>query len=315
MYLGIEIGGTKLQLGVGTGSLSRLERLVRLAVDRSRGAAGILEDICRSAGQLIETFRPQRVGIGFGGPVDVAKGRVVTSHHVSGWDGFPLSQWCDENLKLPAVLGNDADLAALAEARFGAGRGASPVVYVTVGTGIGSGLVVDGTLYRGAGLAAMELGHLRLGPGAAPDGILERAASGLGIADAARRLLAAPTASPADVQDLLARAGSMERLTARHVAEAAEGGNTLARRVMEGACDALGWALAQAVTLLSPAVIVVGGGVSLAGERPFFAPLREAVARYVFPPLAGSYRLMPAALGEDVVVHGAILAAKGMQQT
>lgn len=315
MYLGIEIGGTKLQLGVGTGSSPRLERLVRLAVDRTRGAAGILENICRAAEQLIDAYRPRRIGIGFGGPVDVANGYVVTSHHVSGWDGFPLAHWCEENLKLPAILGNDADLAALAEAQLGAGLGASPVVYVTVGTGIGSGLVVDGMLYRGAGLAAMELGHLRLGPGAATDKTLERAASGLGIADAARRLLTDPTANPGDVQDLLARSGSLEAVTARHVAEAAESGNRLAGCVMEGACDALGWALGQAVTLLSPAVIVVGGGVSLAGERCFFAPLRDAVARYVFPPLSGSYRLVPAALGEEVVVHGAICVAKRMQQT
>lgn len=310
MYLGIEIGGTKLQLGVGTGESSRLEKLVRLEVDRARGASGILDQIRGAAAPMIGNFRPQRIGIGFGGPVDVAGGRVVTSHHVAGWDGFPLSRWCEENLKLPAVLGNDADLAALAEAQLGAGMGFSPVVYVTVGTGIGSGLVVEGKLYRGAGLAAMELGHMRLGPGAGRDQILERAASGLGIAETARRLLSDAAASPGDVQDMLARSGSVEGITARHVAEAAERGNRLARSVMEGACDALGWALAQAVTLLSPAAIVVGGGVSLAGERPFFAPLREAVARYVFPPLAGSYRLVPAALGENVVVHGAILAAR-----
>lgn len=310
MYLGIEIGGTKLQLGVGSGTSARLEQLVRLAVDRAQGAAGILEDIRRAAGPLIEQFGPQRIGIGFGGPVDAASGRVVTSHHVTGWDGFPLLRWCEEHLKLPAVLGNDADLASLAEARLGAAVGASPVVYVTVGTGIGSGLVIDGRLYRGASLAAMELGHMRLGPGAAPGDILERAASGLGIAETARQLLAHAATPTADALDLLARAGTLEHLAASHVAAAAADGNMLARRVMQGACDALGWALAQVVTLLSPAVIVVGGGVSMAGEQLFFGPLREAVARYVFPPLAGSYRLVPAALGEEVVVHGAIILAR-----
>ena len=310
MYLGIEIGGTKLQLGVGAGTSARLEQLVRLDVNRAAGAKGILEGILRTGQELVARFRPQRIGIGFGGPIDAASGRVVKSHHVVGWDGFPLARWCEEHLQLPAALGNDADLAALAEARLGAGAGASPVVYVTVGTGIGAGLVVEGKLYRGAGLAAMELGHVRLGPRAAASEILEHAASGLGIAGAARRLLADPAADTADVQDLLARAGNLDLLAAAHVAAAANAGNKLAQRVMAGACDALGWALGQVVTLLSPAVIVVGGGVSLAGERCFLAPLREAVARYVFPPLAGSYRLVPAELGEEVVVHGAILLAR-----
>ena len=310
MFLGIEIGGTKLQLGVGAGESGHLHRLLRLPVDRARGAEGILQDVRQAAGQLIETYRPRRIGIGFGGPVDGVNGRVVTSHHVAGWDGFLLSRWCEENLGLPAVLGNDADLAALAEAHLGAARGASPMVYVTVGTGIGSGLVVEGKLYQGAGLATMELGHLRLGPGSRPGDILEHAASGLGIAAAARRLLEKNAAASADGQDLLARAGTLERLTAAHVTAAAADGNAIARTVIAGACDALGWALAQVVTLLSPAIIVVGGGVSLAGERLFFSPLREAVARYVFPPLAGSYQLVPAALGEDVVVHGAILLAR-----
>jgi glucokinase len=112
------------------------------------------------------------------------------------------------------------------------------------------------------------------------------------------------------IADLLQRAGGdAERLTARHVAQAAAEGNDLARAVLDHACQALGWAIAQVITLAAPEVVVVGGGVSLIGEPFFFGPLRAEVERYVFPPLAGSYRITAAALGELAVVHGAIALA------
>src|SRR5262245_36164115 len=150
MFLGIEIGGTKLQLGVGSASDADLTALVRHDVDPTRGAAGILEEIERSATALIQKHSIARIGFGFGGPCDGVTGVVTKSHQVAGWDGFPLAAWCRESLGKPAVLGNDCDVAALAEARLGAGRGAASVFYMTVGTGIGGGLVVGGKLF-GAG--------------------------------------------------------------------------------------------------------------------------------------------------------------------
>jgi glucokinase len=112
------------------------------------------------------------------------------------------------------------------------------------------------------------------------------------------------------IADLLSRCdGDADRLTAKLVAEAAAEGNEIARAVLDHACQALGWGVAQVITLTAPEVIVVGGGVSLVGEQFFFAPLRAAVSRYVFPPLANSYKIVPAGLGELVVVHGAIALA------
>ena len=114
------------------------------------------------------------------------------------------------------------------------------------------------------------------------------------------------------IADLLARAGGdAEQLTAKLVAQSAAEGNEIAREVLDHACQALGWAIAQAITLVAPEVVAVGGGVSLIGEQFFFAPLRAEVGRYVFPPLAGSFRLVPAALGELAVVHGAVALAAG----
>lgn len=339
MYLGIEIGGTKLQLGVGDGSDCELAALVRLDVNPRRGAAGILEQIENSASGLIQKHGVQRIGVGFGGPVDSAVGVTTKSHQVAGWESFPLGAWCRESLGKPAVLGNDCDSAALAEARYGAGRDAASVFYVTVGTGIGGGLVVNGQLHGRGRPAASEIGHLRPGLNAdRPEMTVESLASGPAIAAAAWARMSGQVSTPLQtiraplehpnrqqvrerlaemkdveqefIADLAQRCGSdPERLTAKLVAQAATEGNEIARQVLDHACQAMGWGIAQVITLVAPEVVVIGGGVSLIGEQFFFMPVRAEVARYVFPPLAGSYRIVPAALGELAVVHGAIALA------
>src|SRR5947209_12450235 len=167
MYLGIEIGGTKLQLGLGAGD-GALAALWRGGVNPAEGAEGIRRQIVQAVPDLlsqagIARSRLQGVGIGFGGPVDDATRTVIKSHQIEGWDNFPLADWIGELVGLPAVLGNDADVAGLAEALFGAGKGYSPVFYITIGSGIGGGLVINGAVYRGIGRGAAEIGHLDLG--------------------------------------------------------------------------------------------------------------------------------------------------------
>ncbi|HEX4150461.1 MAG TPA: ROK family protein, partial [Pirellulales bacterium] len=193
MLLGIEIGGTKLQLGVAAGDGTPLAALERFDVEPSRGAGGILSQIQTSAERLIGRHGVRAIGIGFGGPVDPLAGRVLKSHQIEGWQDFPLADWMRTAFGLPVCLGNDADLAGLAEGRFGAGKGTNPVFYITVGTGIGGGLIVDGQIYRGSGLGAAEIGHLRPGLNAdQPDTSIESVASGWGIAAAAQAKLQGP---------------------------------------------------------------------------------------------------------------------------
>ncbi|HVX61969.1 MAG TPA: ROK family protein [Pirellulales bacterium] len=345
MFLGIEIGGTKLQLGVGRGDAAELIELKRLDVVAEAGAQGILEQIRREAPPLIARHGVKRVGLGFGGPVDVLRGQTLVSHQIEGWADFPLVDWCRDALRLPAALGNDADLAALAEARWGAGQGRDPVFYVTIGTGIGGGLVIGGKIYRGHGLGAAEIGHLRPGLQAdRPEVTIESIASGWGIASAAQSYLGGPIShqlgafragsqplKPELVRQHLIEAeeaveeqtadlwrrcdGEPELLTAKVVAEAAAAENALAKEVLFHAWEVLGWGLAQMITLVSPAVIVIGGGVSLIGEELLFRPLRQAVNRYVFPPFLGTFELVPARLGEEMVVYGAIaLASDGSKE-
>jgi glucokinase len=313
MFLGIEIGGTKLQLGVGTGRGGPLVALQRAQVQRSRGALGIRETIVEMARPLVQQYDVQRVGLGFGGPVDASAGNVLRSFQISGWDGFPLTQWCRETLLLPSVLENDSNLAGLGEARFGAGKGAHVVVYSNVGSGIGGALVIDGKLYLGGAKAAVaEIGHLRPGPQAEkPEQTVESVASGWGIADQARteieRLSAGSTAPTTSMYDQVN--GDLTRLTGKIVADAAADGDPIAKRVLNNAMQTYGWALAQAITLVAPNIVVVGGGVSQLGESMFFEPLREFVEQYVMPPLRQTYEIRPAALGEEVVVHGALALA------
>jgi glucokinase len=308
MFLGIEIGGTKLQLGVGAGDGRPLLALERYAVDRERRAEELRRQIKEAGRRLIGTHGIRAAGVGFGGPVDVAAGQVVTSFHVQGWNGFPLRQWCRDALGVPTSIANDADTAGLAEARFGAGRGHNVVFYITVGSGIGGGLVIRGELYQGGGGIASELGHMRPGLDAdQPGQIVESIASGWGIANAVRARL---DPGDPDTADLLRRCEDRpERLNTQIVAQAASGGNGLAGDALRRACQTLGWAIAQMITLVAPDIVVVGGGVSLIGEEMFFAPLRREVARYVYPPLRGSYSIVPAALGEEVVLHGALVLA------
>jgi glucokinase len=305
MFLGIEIGGTKLQLGVGAADDTKLTALERAEVLPADGADGIRRQIERIAAPLMREHGVRAVGIGFGGPVDTAAGRVVKSHHVSGWDGFPLADWCRRTLGAPAAVANDADMAGLGEARFGAGRGRRVVFYTNVGSGIGGALVVGGRGYTGSAGIASELGHLRPGLDAdSPQKIVELSASGWAIAAAAR--------SDAGLAAELERRHRCpaDRFSAKMVAEAAEAGNAAATAIFRRATQTYGWAIAQMITLLAPEVVVIGGGVPLAGEALFFAPLRREVERYVFPPLRGTYHVAPAELGEEVVVHGALALAR-----
>src|SRR5579884_2153910 len=166
MYLGIEIGGTKLQLGVGPDD-GKLRGLWRGTVDVAAGPEGIRRQIVVAVPELLAKAGTERsdlrgVGIGFGGPIDDATRTGIKSHQIEGWDNFPLANWISEVVGLPAALGNDADVAGLAEALHGAGKGLSPIFYITIGSGIGGGFIINGEIYRGCGRGAAEIGHLRI---------------------------------------------------------------------------------------------------------------------------------------------------------
>ncbi len=266
MYLGVEIGGTKLQVGV-CDRHGHLKYLVRIPVVRKRGRRGILKQLEQIIPPMLVGSRVRQIGVGFGGPVDVEGGRVVRSFHIKGWDGFRLKQWFEQHFKLPTIVENDTNTAGLAEALVGAGRGKRAVFYSNVGTGIGGALVVDGIIFNGRN-GAMEIGHTRYFA-RGQWRILEEMASGL----------------------------SIER-----------GKTTLSQ-----SAKYYGVALANAITLLNPDVVIIGGGVSLAGER-FLRPVRETVKRFVFSPFRHNFKIVRPNLGTSVVVVGAALLAARMDR-
>lgn len=330
--LAIEIGGTKLQLAIGSEAGPPLLEIQRREIDPGAGATGILEQIELLAPPLLERHEVGAIGIGFGGPVDSATGVVTKSHQVQGWENFPLAAWCREKFSLPTVVRNDCDTAALAEATWGSGRDFQSVFYVTIGSGIGGGLVVDGKLQGDGTPAIAEIGHLRPGLLARlPEVTVEAIASGWGIASMAKKWISGDASndlarlgltSPkfayedaskiaADLEALKTIAGDPEKITCRHVAQLAGEGNLIAHHTLDLATQTLGWAIAQMITLTAPQCIILGGGVSLMPEPLFLNPVREQTAQYVFPPLADSYQIRPATLGEEVVLHGAVALPVG----
>jgi glucokinase len=314
LFLGIEIGGTKLQLGVGAGD-GVLAGLWRGTVDVAAGPEGIRRQIQGAVPELlaqagVERSRLGGVGIGFGGPVDDATHTIIKSHQIAGWDGFPLADWITDAVDLPAALGNDADVAGLAEALFGAGKGLSPLVYITVGSGIGGGFIINGQIYRGCGRGAAEIGHLRFWSIDGERVPLEEVASGWGIQEFACRYLEAGPTREEDRPLLRLVEGDLSRLTTEVIAQAAAAGDSRALGFLDDAYDYLADAISHVIALLCPRRIVIGGGVSLIGEELFFAPLRRLVAERVFKPFAGLTDIVPAALGEEVVVHGALALAR-----
>ncbi len=296
MFLGIEIGGTKLQLGIGAGD-GKLEGLWRGTVDVAAGPEGIRRQIVAALPELLAQCGLGKchlhgVGIGFGGPVDDNTQTVIKSHQIEGWDDFPLADWIGDIIGVSTVLGNDADVAGLAEALHGAGKGLSPIFYITVGSGIGGGLIVAGEIYRGVGRGAAEIGHIRLSAwGTESPLLLEQVASGWAIGEQATFHF-------------------HRKMTASDVAVLAREGNEWANTCLRDIRDSLTEAICDVIVLLCPRRIVIGGGVSLMGEDLFFDPLRLRVAEEVFRPFAGLTDIVPAALGEEVVVHGAIALAR-----
>ncbi|GAA4426639.1 ROK family protein [Bremerella cremea] len=312
--IGVEIGGTKLQVALADADSLKTIVSLREEIVPAKGAAGIQQQLQRMIRALQTEYSIAAIGLGFGGPLDATAGVITTSHQVEGWDRFPMVAWCQEQFGLPAVIRNDCDTAALAEATLGAGQGKESSFYVTIGSGIGGGYVHQGQLMGGSRPAFAEIGHLR--PGvlhSEPGNTVEAESSGFGISNEVRQWIKniAPEEQDDDCRDLLARCqGDLEKLTTRDIADAALTGNAICEVVLRDAVETLGWAIAQVITLLAPEVVILGGGVSLMPEKLFRTPLEDQVATYVFPPLAGSYQLVPAQLGEAVVVQGALLLAK-----
>jgi glucokinase len=299
-FLGIEIGGTKLQIVTGDAT-ARIVQRHRLAVNSADGGAGIRRQIEATLANILPNVKPLAVGVGFGGPVDWKTGRVCRSHQVAGWSEFQLARWLQGLVHAPVFVDNDANVAAFGEALHGAGKGSDPVFYVTLGSGVGGGLVVDGRIYHGAAPGEAEIGHVLLDRAGTT---LESRCSGWAV-DARIRALktSAPASKLCGMMD--GKAGG----EARHLVAALEQNDTAARRILQEIAEDLASGLSHVAHLFHPEVIILGGGLSGVGE-----PLRAAVAASLRPLVMEAFapgpRICLALLAEDAVPVGALQLAR-----
>ena len=300
VFLAIEIGGTKLQI-VASAQPPLIEDRFRAPIDPKAGANGILQSLEKGLAAILKDRVTRAVGIGFGGPVDRRRARVACSHHVQGWDGFPLGDWIRDRCQAPVAMENDANVAALAEALHGAGKASNPVFYTTLGSGVGGGLVLDGTIYHGAYPGESEIGHLRLdrsGP------ILEHACSGWAVN---RKVREAAERAPSSLLASLVRETKGPEALA--LGPALTKGDALAREILASTADDLAFGLSHVTHLQHPEIIVLGGGLSLLGE-PLRLSVSEALPRYLMEIMLPPPLIRLALLGEDVVPVGALALAE-----
>jgi len=299
-YFGIEIGGTKLQIvaGLGAGDIRRRERL---NVDQQKGAVGIRHQIESTLSGFLDSFKPMAVGAGFGGPVDWQTGRIARSHQIQGWADFDLASWLRSIVNKPAFVDNDANVAALGEAFRGAGVGSNPVFYVTLGSGVGGGLVLNGEVYHGAKPGESEVGHLRLDR---QGSTLESRCSGWAVDAKIRQFISL------EPESILSRQiGRTMGGEAKYLVGSLQAGDQEARQILEELANDLAFGLSHVVHLFHPETIILGGGLSLIGE-PLRAAVEAALKRSVMEVFSAGIKLRVAALGEDAVLVGSLLLAE-----
>jgi glucokinase len=303
LYLGIEIGGTKLQVFTGDDQARVVERH-RFPVEASSGGAGIRAQLEKIIPALAKRLRPKAVGAGFGGPVDWKTGRICRSHQIEGWSEFPLASWLTSLAQAPVFVDNDANLGALGEAACGAGTGFNPVFYVTLGSGVGGGLVLDGKVYHGAPPGESEIGHVRLDRTGT---LLESRCSGWAV-DA--KIRAAVVRKP---DGILAQCiGTASAHEAKFLGAALAQKDPLAAAILEETAEDLAFGLSHVVHLFHPEIIVLGGGLSLMGE-PLRAAVERVMPRFIMEVFAPGPRIALAQLAEDAVPIGALCLALARQ--
>lgn len=300
LFAGIEIGGTKLQLVTGDETGSILERR-KLVVEAKEGGQGIRNQIQKTLPELFAGRNPQAIGVGFGGPVDWKTGKICRSHQIEGWSEFDLAGWLRQLASAPVFVDNDANVAALGEARHGAGAGFNPVFYVTLGSGVGGGLVVNGTIYHGSVPGEAEIGHIRLERNGTT---VESRCSGWAVDARIREFIKKEPAS------LLAKkVGNAAHGEAAYVAAALLEGDLAAKKILDETAEDLAFGLSHVVHLFHPAIIIIGGGLSGMGE-PFRLAVQNALGRFVMEAFAPGPPVKLAELGEDAVPVGALELAR-----
>jgi glucokinase len=316
--IGVDLGGTNVVAGAMPEDGSREISLRSEPTRPDQGAEAVVDRIARMIDTVIaETIaetgakRDDFAGVGIGspGPLDRERGIVIVTPNL-GWRNFPLRDEVATRVGLPASLDNDANCATLGEWWCGAAKGARHVIGITIGTGIGGGLILDGRLFHGASDVAGEIGHTTIDSTGrrckcGNYGCLEAYASGPAIAERAREALAGgePSILPSLVND------DLSRITAQLVYDAAKKDDDVARQVVRETANFLGAGVANLLNIFNPDVVVIAGGVTQAGD-PLFEPLRAEVRRRAFRPAVEACKILPGTLRGSAGVVGAVATFK-----
>ena len=317
--IGVDLGGTKIFAGAVSKDGARTSGMRSIATQPELGAEGVVDRMVGLIeGVILDTIqetgatRKDFVGIGVGapGPLDREKGLVVVAPNL-GWRDFPLRDRIGSRLNLPATLDNDANCATVGEFWLGAARGGRNVIGITIGTGIGGGLILNGELYHGSSDVAGEIGHTTIDVNGrhckcGNYGCLEAYASGPAIATRAREALARE--DNASMMTSMVD-GQVDRLTAELVYDAAKKGDGLANEIVRDTARYLGAGIATLLNVINPDVVVVAGGVTRAGDA-LFGPLNTEVRRRAFKPAVQAARIVPAELPGTAGVIGAVATFK-----
>lgn len=302
--VGIDIGGTKLATVVADGTSTILQKVRRPTV-AERGPQYAIESLLEMVDQTIRLADLKRrdisgIGVSCGGPLDTKTGVVYSPPNLPGWDAVPLKELIEAEFQIPTVIENDANASALAEWRFGGGRGYDYVLYMTMSTGIGGGIVANGQIYHGANDSAGEVGHQILLPdgplcGCGQRGCLEALCSGPAIA---RRAQEAVRKQP-NTAILALADGEIDQVKSEHLLEAARAGDSLAMSLIEETGYYMGWGIANLVNVLNPEIVLIGTIAVAAGDL-LLDPIRQTVADMAMQRPAEAVKIMPADLGDAV---------------
>lgn len=304
--LGFDIGGTKCAVVLGeTGEQPQILDRLAFSTNEESGWQGVVERLLDNARQLLAKHpsqAPAAAGISCGGPLSSREGLVLSPPNLPGWDRVPIVQIVRERLGIPCALQNDANACALAEWQFGAGQNCENMIFLTFGTGMGAGLIINGRLYSGTNDMAGEVGHIRLcadGPlGYGKNGSFEGFCSGGGIADLARGMakeqIAAgnPPAFCKTVQELPA-------ISAKSVALAAQAGDALALEVYRVSGTYLGRGLSILLDLLNPQRIVIGS-IFARSSQLLCDAMQAEIEREALPHTRACCEIVPAQLGDAI---------------
>jgi len=312
LILALDFGGTKLTAATLASGVTNWRSIRRIYSQPGADAEYDRRMMFALARELLSGERPSAIGVSFGGPVNYLSGTVRLSHHVPGWENTSLKSILEMEFHANAFVDNDANVAALGEHRFGAGRGFSDIFYVTVSTGVGGGWILNGQPWRGADGMAGEIGHTVVDPNGpvclcGKRGCVERLASGPYMAEDACAELAARSeefARPGEGGALLTLAeGDPARVTAKMITEAAAKGDEFAWKFLKRSAWALGVGIGNVANLVNPQRFILGGGVTKAGKR-FWEELRQAARSTALPEV--KFDIVQAELGDDATLWGAV---------